>query len=254
MESNLNGEKSYRMSGKTWIIFVAICVVLFGGLVIWSGRDRVDVSGVDANKIQAGTENSGDIGDHVFGNKDSKVVLVEYGDFLCPGCGSAHPTVKALSEKYKDQLAFVFRNFPLTSIHPNARAAAAAAEAAGQEGKYWEFHNVLFENQESWSSASTSERGDRFASYAEQVGIKKDDFTKNLDQQTAFINKKINFDIALGRKIGVSGTPTFFLNGKKMSDAQFNTEEAFEKSLLDEFKKQGVEIPETAEATTENQN
>src|SRR4051812_16240717 len=118
------------MSGKGWIIFGAICVVLFGGLVFWSGRDRVDVSSVDTNKIQPASSDSGNIGDHVFGNKDAKVVLMEYGDFQCPGCGSAHPTVKALSEKYKDQLAFVFRNFPLTSIHPNARAAAAAVETA----------------------------------------------------------------------------------------------------------------------------
>ena len=249
MESNLNGEISYRMSGKAWIIFVAVCVILFGGLVIWSGRDRVDVSGVDTNKIQPPAENSGNIADHVFGKEDSKVVLIEYGDFQCPGCGSAHPIVKTLSEKYEDQLAFVFRNFPLTNIHPNARAAAAAAEAAGKQDKYWEFHNVLFENQESWSSASTSERGERFASYAEQVGLDKTKFTSTLSDQSSFINKKINFDIALGRKIGVTGTPTFLLNGTKLSDNQYNTQEALEKTLLDEFKKQGIEIPTETEST-----
>lgn len=252
MKSNLNGEISYCMSGKTWIIFVAICVVLFGGLVIWSGRDRVDVSGVDTNKIQKSAESSGNIADHVYGNKDSKVVLVEYGDFQCPGCGSAHPTVKTLTEKYKDQLAFVFRNFPLTNIHPNARAAAAAAETAGTQGKYWEFHNTLFENQESWSSSSTNERGERFGSYAEQVGLDKTKFTTTLSDQSALINKKINFDIALGRKIGVTGTPTFLLNGKKLSDDQFSTEEAFEKTLLEAFKKQGIEVPASADKEATN--
>ncbi|MES2876633.1 MAG: DsbA family protein [Patescibacteria group bacterium] len=232
------------MSGKAWIIFGAVCVVLFGGLVIWSGRDRVDVSGIDTNKIQPAAANSGDVADHVFGNPDAKVVLVEYGDFQCPGCGGVHPTVKTLSEKYEDQMAFVFRNFPLTSIHPNARAAAAAAEAAGKEGKYWEVHNALFEAQNEWSSASTSERGNLFVGYAEQAGLSKADFNSVLSEQSASLNKKINFDIALGRKIGVTGTPTFYLNGKKLSDDQFGSAEALEKTILDELKKQGVTIPE----------
>lgn len=239
------------MSSKAWIIFVAVCVVLFGGLVIWSSRDRVDVSGVDTNKIQSATDASGGIGDHLYGNKDAKVVLIEYGDFQCPGCGSAHPTVKALSEKYKDQMAFVFRNFPLTSIHPNARAASAAAEAAGKQGKYWEVHNALFESQNEWSNASTSERGGIFAGYAEQAGLNKDSFSSTLTDQSVVINKKINFDIALGRKLNVSGTPTFYLNGKKLSDAQFNSPETFEKALLEEFKKQNVTIPAEPETTTE---
>ena len=239
------------MSGKTWIIFVTICVVLFGGLVIWSSRDRVDVSSVDTNKIQPTADASGAIGDHVYGNKAAKVILVEYGDFQCPGCGSAHPTIKALSEKYKDQLAFVFRNFPLTSIHPNARAAAAAAEAAGKEGKYWEVHNALYESQNEWSRASTTERGAIFARYAEQAGLKKDTFNATLTNQSAAINKKINFDIALGRKINVSGTPTFYLNGSKLSDEQFGSAEALEKALLEEFKKQNVSLPAEPAAPTE---
>lgn len=232
------------MSGKAWIIFGAVCVLLFGGLVVWSGRDRVDVSGVDTNKIQPASASSGDIADQTFGNDKAKVVLTEYGDFQCPGCGSAHPIVKNLSEKYEDQLAFVFRNFPLTNIHPNARAASAAAEAAGIQGKYWEMHNVLFERQDEWSDASSSERVETFAGYAEQIGLDKAEFSKLLNERSSDINKKINFDIALGRKLGVTGTPTFYLNGKQMTSEQTGGEEAFEKALLDEFEKQGVDLPE----------
>jgi protein-disulfide isomerase len=235
------------MSSKGWIIFIAICVVLFGGLVIWSGRDRVDVAGVDLNSIQPASSDSGDIGEHVYGNKDAKVVLIEYGDFQCPGCGSAHPIVKDLSEKYEDQMAFVYRNFPLTSIHPNARAAAAAAEAAGIQGKYWEVHNALFENQDEWSDASTEDRGDVFARYAEQSGLDKAAFSALLTDRSADINKKINFDIALGRKANVSGTPTFFLNGTLLDSEQFNSKESFENALLEEFKKQNVPVPESAD-------
>lgn len=232
------------MSGKAWIIFGAVCVLLFGGLVVWSGRDRVDVSGVDTNKIQPASASSGDIADQTFGNDKAKVVLIEYGDFQCPGCGSAHPIVKNLSEKYEDQLAFVFRNFPLTNIHPNARAASAAAEAAGIQGKYWEMHNLLFERQDEWSDASSSERVETFAGYAEQIGLDKAEFSKLLNERSSDINKKINFDIALGRKLGVTGTPTFYLNGKQMTSEQTGGEETFEKALLDEFEKQGVDLPE----------
>lgn len=234
------------MSARGWIIFGVICVVLFGGLIFWSGRDRVDVSKVDTNAILSGTAASGSIGDRTFGNKDAKVVLIEYGDFQCPGCGSAHPIVKAMSEKYKDNLAFVFRNFPLTNIHPNARAAAAAAETAGQLGKYWEMHNILYENQDEWSSASTDARAGIFAGYAERIGLDKKTFTSKLDDTTN-VSKKINFDLALGRKLNVSGTPTFYLNGKKLSEGQYNGQETLEKTLLAEFKRQGVTVTQSTE-------
>jgi protein-disulfide isomerase len=239
------------MNTKSWIIFAVACVLVLGGLAYLSNKDRVDVSDVNANSILKSTENSGNVGDHVFGNKDAKVVLTEYGDFQCPGCGSAHPTVKALSQKYKDQLAFVFRNFPLTQIHPNARAAAAAAEVAGKEGKYWEMHDALYESQNSWKDTSADQRGSLFAGYAEQAGLKKSTFEANLSKNSASVNRKINFDIALGRKVGVDATPTFFLNGKKLTSEQTNGQAAFEKTLVEAFKKAGVTVPETTEAATQ---
>lgn len=229
------------MSSRGWIIFGAICVVLFGGLVFWSGRDRVDVSKVDTNTIQSGSAASGNIGDHVFGDKNAKVTLVEYGDFQCPGCGAAYPFVKTLSEKYKGQLAFVFRNFPLTNLHPNARAAAAAAETAGLMGKYWEMHNILYENQDEWSSASADSRTNIYARYADQIGLDKKAFLAKLDN-TSVVSKKINFDMALGRKLNINGTPTFYLDGAKLTENQYNGQPVLEKTLLAEFKKQGVDV------------
>lgn len=231
------------MSTKGWIIFAAICVVIFGGLIIWSGRDNIDVSNADADVIQSATESSGNIADRTFGNKESKVVLFEYGDFQCPGCGAAHPTVKAVTEKYEEQMAFVFRNFPLTTIHPNARAAAAAVEAAGLNGKYWEMHNIVFENQTSWSSASANDRSGLFTQYAVNAGIDADTFTKTLDEKSSQINRKINFDIALGRKESVNSTPTFFLNGEKLEASDYDSEENLEKILLAAFKEAGISVP-----------
>lgn len=235
------------MSTKAWIIFTAVCVIVFSGLVIWSARDRVDVSKIDTNKLQSKSGSSGKIGDHVFGNTKAKVILIEYGDFQCPGCGSAHPIVKTLSEKYKDEVAFVFRNFPLTQIHPNARAAAAAVEAAGMQGKYWEMHNLVFENQTEWSNASATDRGELFASYAQRAGLDKKSFNAILKDESVLINKKIDFDRALGSKLGVNSTPTFYLNGKKLSSDSINGEEVFEKVLVAELKKQGVALPDSKE-------
>ena len=230
------------MSTKAWIIFAAVCVVLFGGLVVWSSRDNIDVSNVKENKVLAATENSGNIGDHVYGNKESKVILVEYGDFQCPGCGAAHPTLKALSEKYENELAFVFRNFPLTTIHPNARAAAAAVEAAGINGKYWEMHNLVFERQSAWSDASASERADLFKQFAVDAGVNAEAYEKTLTNESARINRKINFDLALGRKIGANSTPTILLNGDMLEQADFGSEEALEKKLLEAFEKNGITV------------
>ena len=200
------------MSKKAWIIFAAICVVVLGGLVYLSSRNKVDVSSVDVTKQQKASDVSGGIGEHVFGKTDSKVVLMEYGDFQCPGCGAAYPSLKTISEKYKGQIAFVFRNFPLTSVHPNAKAAAAAAEAAGLQDKYWEMHNMLYENQSSWENLSADKRIDYFAGYALQLGLDVSKFKKDVAGDA--VNKKISYDQALGRKANVSATPTILINNK----------------------------------------
>lgn len=204
------------MTRNGWIIFVAIAIVLFGGLIYLSSRNAIDVSKVNEQKVLAATEASGNIADHTTGTKDNKVVLIEYGDYQCPGCGSAYQPLKTVTEKYEGQLTFVFRNFPLTSIHPNARAAAAAAEVAGLMGKYWEMHDLLYANQTSWQSTSADKRTDQFADFAAQTGLNRDTFLKNLTEKSKQINQKISYDQALGKKLGVSGTPAIYLNGEKV--------------------------------------
>tara|TARA_B100001105_G_C22374224_1_gene436470 strand:- start:417 stop:1112 length:696 start_codon:yes stop_codon:yes gene_type:complete len=201
-----------------WIIFAAIIVLVLGGLIVYSRMNStsVDVSNVDATAIIGPSEQNGNIGDHVYNDTESSVILVEYGDFQCPGCGSAHPYVKTLLEEYGDRISFVFRNFPLTSIHPNARAAAAAAEAAGLQGKYWEMHDVIFENQSEWQNANTSDRLTTFISYAEDLDLDVAQFEN--DFASSAVSQKISFDQALGSKEGVDSTPSFFLNGERLPD------------------------------------
>jgi len=228
------------VSKSSWIIFTVLVAVVFGSLVLWSQKNTVDVSKINSNKAQAAIVSSGNIADHVFGNKNAKVVLIEYGDFQCPGCGDAHPFVKTVTEKYKANIAFIFRNFPITTKHPNARAAAAAAEIAGLMGKYWPMHNILYEKQTEWSGASAEDRAKLFTSYASQIGLNASDFKKLIDKKDGSVNRKINFDLSLGRKDNVEGTPTFRINGTALSSDKSGTEGAFDAAIRDAIKKAGV--------------
>lgn len=205
------------MSKAAWIIFGSVIVLIIGALVVYSrlNNPSIDVSSLNSASAIAASEQNGQIADHTIGKTDSKVVLIEYGDFQCPSCGGAHPQIKELAEEYKDRILFIFRNFPLTTIHPNARAAAAAVEAAGLEGKYWEMHNLIFENQSAWNTLVGQARTDKFTEYAISLGLDQATFTKNLAANT--VNKKISFDQALGKKVNVDATPTFFIGANKVS-------------------------------------
>ncbi len=206
------------MNKVGWIIFGVVIVGLLGGLIAYSrlSSPSADVSSIDTNAIIAASDQNGQIADHVLGNTDSKVILIEYGDFQCPSCGGAHPQIKEVTEEYKDKVLFIFRNFPLTTRHPNARASAGAVEAAGLQGKYWEMHNLVFENQGEWDSLTGTERTDKFTSYAVSLGLNKDTFLKDIASTN--VNQKISFDQALGKKLNVDSTPSFYLNGKALDN------------------------------------
>lgn len=231
------------MSKKAWLIFVAIVVLLLGSLIYLSNKNKVtiDTDTIDTSKVQSASAQSGNIADHAFGKTDSKVVFVEYGDFECPGCGGMHPTVKALTEKYEDQMVFVFRNFPITSIHPNARIAAATAEAAGLQGKYWDMHDKLFENQSTWKDLRGQQRTDFFVGYARELGLDVEKFKQDLGGTK--VNQKITFDQALARKDKVNSTPTFYLNGKQVAQETWSDPTKLEAALTDALKAAGVALP-----------
>jgi protein-disulfide isomerase len=201
-----------------WIIFSAVVVLILGGLIVWTrmANPPIDLAGVENNSVIAASEQNGNIGDHVTGKTDSNIRLVEFGDFQCPSCGGAAPNVNTLMDEYGDRVALVFRNFPLTTIHPNARAASATAEAAGLQGKYWEMHDLLYERQGDWSNQDATKRTETFNQYAEEVGLDIEKF--KTDVASANVGKKISFDQALGKREGVSATPTFYLNGEKLDE------------------------------------
>ncbi|HRN90477.1 MAG TPA: thioredoxin domain-containing protein [Candidatus Saccharibacteria bacterium] len=231
------------MSKLAWIIFAAVAAGILTLLIVLSPRDKIDVSSINPSEVQSASVDNGNIADHVFGKVGSPVTLIEYGDFQCPGCGSAHPRVKAISEEYKDQLQFVFRNFPLTSIHPNAKAAAGAAEAAGLQGKYWEMHDLIYQSQTSWSLLTDKERTDAFNGYARQLGLDIDKFESDISSTA--VTKKITFDQTIGKKAGVDSTPTFYLNGVKLDQATWADDTAFKAAIDAELTKAGIALPKT---------
>lgn len=211
------------MNKVKWIIFAVVVLAIFGG-IIWFGKsNEVKFTG-DANKIIT----EGPIADHVKGPQEQKVTLIEYGDFQCPGCGQMYPTVDALTQKYEDKLTFIFRNLPLTTIHPNALAAATAAEAAGKQNKYFDMYDILFQSQQSWSDASVADRGKIFENYATQIGLNVDQYKADLTSPD--VTAKISRDTYTGRQIfKASSTPTFILNGQKVETA--NLQNAVEEAI-----------------------
>ncbi len=204
------------MTRKAWIIFSVLCLGVIGGLIYISNNSKLDVSKIDVNKKQETTNDNGNIPEHIYGNADSKVILIEYADYQCPGCGSAAPEIKKVAEKYKDKIAYIFRNYPIYAYHPNAFAAAATAEAAGLQGKFWEMHSYIYEHQSEWNNLTGDERTNFFANAARELGLDSERLVKDLDSES--IKKKINYDLALGKEAGVEATPSLFLNGKEVGN------------------------------------
>lgn len=231
------------MSKIKWIIFSIITIGTFALLIVFSNGPKLNVDTVDVNAIQTANEQDGNIADHIYGNANSTVTLINYGDFQCPGCGQAHPEIKSIIEQYKDQIRFVFRNFPLTTIHANAKAAAGAAEAAGLQGKYWEMFNKIYESQSAWSNLDASERNDFFAKYASDLGLDTAKFNTDLQAAPTTINKKIDYDYALGKKAGVDSTPTFFLDGVKLDSKVWGDSNKLKDAINTELTKAGIELP-----------
>ncbi|HKX72429.1 MAG TPA: thioredoxin domain-containing protein [Candidatus Saccharimonadales bacterium] len=218
------------MNKTKWIIFALLVVAVFGGIIYMSKtNDKSSFTG-DASKIIT----DGPIADQVYGSRDQKVVLIEYGDYQCPACLSMYTPVKAMTEQYKDKVTFIFRNFPLTNIHPNALAASTAAEAASLQGKFWEMHDKLYETQDDWKSVAVDKREAVFAGYASEVGMDAEKFKADL--KSADVAAKIARDRAAGNKAGVASTPTFFLNGEKIDGTNAVDAQVLQEMLLDKIK------------------
>ena len=195
------------------LVVIGIGAIVFGMIKLGGSSSQNQTSSlVDTISISDWTK----------GNKDAEVILVEYSDFQCPACGSYYPIVEQLNEEFEKSIQFVYRHFPLRQIHANAELAAHAAEAAGKQDKFWEMHDMIFENQREWSNQSRSEATKTFTTYTEQLDLDTKQFKEDLDSKE--VKEKVNNDYQSGIKSGVNSTPTFFLNGEKIQNPRNHEE------------------------------
>lgn len=213
------------MSKQFWAVIVAVVLVLIG-VFVFTGSGSNDSGSKNASSKVAPTE-------HTIGKGTTGVTLTEYGDYQCPYCEEYAATVNQVRQKYGDQITFQFRNFPLTNLHQNAFAAARAAEAAGLQNKYWEMHDALYNpsNWQVWTNSSSPTQ--LFDQYAKEIGLNVSQFQK--DYSSSKVNDLINADMAAGNKLGITGTPTFYIDGKKIDVA--NDQASFAKLIDAEIAK-----------------
>jgi protein-disulfide isomerase len=182
--------KNARLS----LIIVAVVAVVIAGFVLFN-----------RNSNTTAAPRSG----------DGKVAVVEYLDLECPSCRAAYPGVEKLKTEYGDRVTFTVKHFPIPS-HRNAELAAVAVEAAGAQGKRDEMFKLMFETQQEWGGQQTSQRA-AFVGFAQQLGLDTAQFEKGLDDSA--LRERVLAERTEGSKLGVQGTPTFFINGTKFSGA-----------------------------------
>ncbi|HSX16340.1 MAG TPA: thioredoxin domain-containing protein [Candidatus Saccharimonadales bacterium] len=220
------------MDKRFWAI-IGVIVVVFAGILVFHGNKSDNGKGGNSNQAT----------NHVEGNNNAKVTLLEYGDYECPVCENYFATVQQVQQKYNDTVKFQFRNLPLSEIHPNAIGGARAAEAADLQGKFWQMHDTLY-NPSNWNEWSTSNNPEPFFwTYAQQLGLNVTQFKK--DFASSKVNDRIQADLAAFKKTGQQkSTPSFFVNGKFYSNANFVTNgvpsvDAFSKVLDNALKSSG---------------
>lgn len=220
------------MSKRFWFVLAAIAIIFIGVVIINNGN-------------KANVPSSAKATNHVEGGNAKGIALTEYGDYQCPFCGQYYPIVQNVVARYQNDIQFQFRNLPLTQLHPNAFAAARAAEAADLQGKFWQMHDKLYTSQSDWSGSSNANR--IFESYATSLGLNLTKF--KADFASKAVNDRINADIAAFNKTGYElSTPTFFLNGKKI---QPTSVDAFSKLIDAEIAKKDKTKTTTEQTSTD---
>lgn len=153
---------------------------------------------------------------HFKGSQNSPVIIEEFADFQCPTCATLHGIMNEVNSMYGSRVKFIYRNFPLSQIHPNAYDAALAAEAAGMQGKFWDMQNILFQNQQRWSGAAGART--LFESYAETIGLDVEKFKEDMSGMAA--KQRVDADIQRARSMNVNSTPTIIINSRPVTPDQ----------------------------------
>jgi protein-disulfide isomerase len=153
---------------------------------------------------------------HSQGPSDAKVTIVEFGDYQCPACFAAQPTIERILDEYEGKIRFVYRHFPLPQ-HKNALLASKVAEAAAKQGKFWEMHTLLYQEQQTW--AESDDALSIFLGYAKQLGLEDSAFMRDVSEEGKDVTQTVRRDQEDGSVVGVNSTPSFFINGEKLSGA-----------------------------------
>lgn len=195
-------------AARKWMKRLTIMLIIAGSIggIFWYASGRPAVPTNELLTVVAD--------DWMKGNKDAPVTVVEYLDFECEACGAYYPVVKRLSEEFENEVRFISRYFPLPG-HKNSMTSALAVEAAGRQGKYWEMHNIVFENQRDWGERQAPDPK-IFENYARQIGLDMDQYGKDIALQE--LKDRIERDRRSGQKLNLQGTPSFFLNGEKIEN------------------------------------
>ena len=192
------------------IVFIVLAVALAAGIAIYLGRQSTTSSASSDPAIATNTLPANPGGGHIRGKSSATVTLVEFGDYQCPSCGFYYPIVEELLKRYPDKVKLEFHHYPLIQMHQNALMAAKAAEAAGDQGKYFEMHDMLYQHQKDWSNLVSPEA--QFLAYAGDIGLNVNQFMQSL--KSLDVERRILEDIKRGSDAKVMGTPSFYINGR----------------------------------------
>jgi protein-disulfide isomerase len=215
----LNSSETYFDQMKRLLPFLIILLVLGAavGATAWylkrsEAPSASAVAGVAVAPTPAGATEPGAEPPHVEGPAQAPVTIEEFGDFQCPPCGMLHPVLKQMQSEFGPQIRIIFREFPLVPTHEHALAAARAAEAAGMQGKFWEMHDMIYENQKAWKDVFDVRPV--FEGYATRIGLDLERFRSDLRSNT--VQDRITEDGKRARSLNIKGTPTVYLNGREV--------------------------------------
>ena len=228
------------MSNKSLFIAIGAILLVVVVLIIFAGA-----RGKETTTAKPASNNT-------YGNTNSKVVLMEAYSLACPACGSFHPILKEIREEYEDRVLFQVVHFTLSGTSrsgglQNAKAAHRAVEAAARQDKFWEMHDILFENQSLWTVSVTSDPIPQIKVFAEEIGLDLEKFEEDFSNPDT--NDIITGDESYLKSLGVSETPTFFLNGEKIESSRLSSVD-IARSTLDEALLQAEEVEEKEETAT----
>lgn len=210
--------KEFFQKNKTFIIITLITLIIFGGgifLFSKGGNSNISTSVVNSSLLipQNAIETSGIVnGNYLPASSSASVILVEFGDYECPACGVYSPFVQQLLTDFAGKINYVFRNYPLPQ-HTNAPISSYAVEAAGLQGMYWQMHEKMYATQADWSNLK--DPTGVFMGYAKDLGLDTTKFTSDIN--SAAVKNKVQNDTNDGNTIGITETPTFYLNGQKIT-------------------------------------